>query len=186
MRDFQSTILSQYAASPVITGLIDYENQWLDPFALFNDFYDNVWNLDTAVGYGLDVWGRILGKNRVLQISAGSWFGFKEATDAQPFGQGIFYAGGGSTQNFYLGDDAYRLLLFAKAAANIWDGSIPAFNQILLNLFPGRGDIYVTDGENMTMTVHSTFVLAPFEIAILTTANVLPIPTGVVYSLVHP
>ena len=44
------------------------------------------------------------------------------------------------------------LVIFAKAAANITDCSIPAINQILLNLFPSRGNCYVVDGPNQAET----------------------------------
>lgn len=81
MQDVQKTILSQYACSPTINALIAAWNQAFDPSAWINDWYDKIWNLDTAQGYGLDVWGRIVGVERVLKMTADSVLGFHEAED---------------------------------------------------------------------------------------------------------
>lgn len=150
MQEYQRTIISQYADSPTINRLIEDFNDVIDPNANFQAFYDLIWNVETAVGYGLDVWGRIVGISRILTISAGDYFGFAEAGDAFGFGQAPYYAGAPTTSNYTLTDEAYRALIFAKAAANITDCSIPAINRILLELFPRRGNCYVTDGPNNT------------------------------------
>ncbi len=142
------TVISQYAASPTIRQLIDSLNQWIDPRTDFEAFYENIFNIETAVGYGLDLWGRIVGINRVLSLATGSYFGFGEAGDRTGFNQSPFYTTP-ITQNFTLTDEAYRNLIFAKAAQNITDNSIPAINTILRHLFVGRGNAYVTDGRNL-------------------------------------
>lgn len=144
-----ATIISQYANSPILTQLITNFAQYLDQTANFEAFYDLMWNIDTAQGYGLDVWGRIVGVTRTLQLAGGGRFlGFEEAggLTVDPFDQSPFYAGATVTNNFQLSDDAFRVLIFAKALSNISNGTIPSINQILLNLFPGRGNAYVTDG----------------------------------------
>ena len=91
--------------------------------------------------------------------------------------------GGGTTTNFTLLDPDYRTLLYAKAASNITNGSIPAVNQILLTLFPNRGAAYVADNLNMSCTLTFKFALTPVELAIIEQANVLPIRCGVVITL---
>jgi hypothetical protein len=150
MLDFSKTIISQYSNSAVLTQLLTNLNTYLDPAANMEAFYNLIWNIDTAQGYGLDVWGRILGINRNLQVATGSYFGFGEAGDRTGFNQSPFYNGQPLTFTFALSDEAYRRLLFAKAAQNITDSSIPAINQILLNLFPNRGNCFVTDGANQS------------------------------------
>jgi hypothetical protein len=187
MQDVEATIVSEYSNSPVINALIQDFNAWIDPSADFNSFYVNIWNLATAVGYGLDLWGRILCVGRVIAISNGTqYFGSSQATDQFGFGQAAFYSSQPLTQNYALSDQAYRLLLMAKAMTNVCDGSIPAINQILLTLFPSRGDIYVTDGQNMTMTFTSSFILQPWELAVLQQPGILPRPTGVAATVVEP
>lgn len=184
--DYFKTIISQYANSAILTQLIANFNAYLDQTQNFDQFFDLVWNVDTAVGYGLDVWGRIVGVKRTLQVSVVDYFGFEQGSpSAQPFGQAPFYSGGILTNNFDLTDAAFRKLIFAKALANISDGSIPAINQILLNLFPNRGNCYVTDGEDMTMTYTFEFALTPVEAAIVASSGVLPKPVGVSASVVQ-
>jgi hypothetical protein len=182
MNNYQQTIISEYAVSPTLNAVIGAFNQWIDPAAEIDDFYDLIWNLDTAVGYGLDVWGRIVGVGRVLQVAASKYFGFDEATNlsADPFNQSPFYSGQTLNNNFILSDDGFRTLILAKALSNICDGSIPAINQVLINLFgSARGNVYVTNGLNMTMTYTFTFTPTPVEVAIVSQSGVLPLPAGV-------
>lgn len=186
--DFWQTVISQYANSPIITTMIENFFEYLDMTADIDDFFDKVFNIDTAQGYGLDVWGRILGISRVIQVPGSDvYFGFEEALpDAEGFGQAPFFSGQPVTTNFSLSDDAYRLLLLAKAAANITDGSVASLNRLLLTLFPGRGNAYVTDGLDMTMTYTFEFALTAPELAIVTNSGVLPRPAGVSVSIVAP
>ena len=60
-----SSIISQYSNSPILDALITSFNAAMDFTANFDAFYDNMLNVQTAVGYGLDCWGRICGVNRV-------------------------------------------------------------------------------------------------------------------------
>lgn len=183
------TVIRKYANSPAITQLVLNMDAYFSPCANIDQFYDQCWNIETAEGYGLDVWGRRLNVGRVLAVSAGgSYLGFEEADDTSmtPFGQGILYSGGPVTQNFSLQDDDYRTLLLAKAAANICDGSTPAINAILLLLFPGLGNCYVTDGGNLTMTYTFSFTLTPVQLAIVEQSGVLPRPCGVSATIVQP
>ena len=182
------TILSQYATSPTLVQLITNMNGYIDPSTNFDAFYNDIWNITTANGYGLDVWGRIVGVGRVLALTSELQFGFDEATtaSAEPFNQGAFFSGTSFTSNFALGDPAYRTLILAKALANITDGSIPSINNILLFLFPDLGLSYCTDGLNMTMTYTLGAAPSAVELAIISQSGVLPRPCGVSVTVVHP
>lgn len=186
--DYWTTVISQYANSPILMQLVANFFDYIDQTENLSNFFDLVFNVDTAQGWGLDVWGRIVGVSRTLNIDiAGKYFGFEEATSisADPFNQSPFYSGAPVTMNFQLSDDAYRVLIFAKALANISDGSIKSINQLLLNLFPNRGNCYVTDDGLMTMTYTFLFALTPVEAAIVTQSGVLPQPTGVLVTYVQ-
>ena len=179
------TILDEYANSVAITGTITSLFAAADQTANLDNFYDQVWNIDTAGTYGLSVWGRIVGIGNVIPYTAPPpSFGFAQASDALPFGDGTFYGGVNATTNYTLSNDAYRLLIKAKAAANISDCSVPSLNNILQILFPSRGNAYVTDDGGMAMSYTFKFSLSPTEIAIVTQAGVLPIPSGVVVSYI--
>lgn len=180
MQNIVQTEQSQYANSPVLDALINGNNAYFDPSAMAQMLYDDIWNVATAQGYGLDVWGRIVGVGRTLQVSP-KWFGFEEAGNisADPFGQSPFYPGSQTTNNFALSDAAYRVLIYAKAAANIWDGSTPGLNKILLMLFPGRGNAYAANTGPLAITYTFFFQLTPVETAVLLQSGVLPAPAGV-------
>jgi len=181
---YGETVISQWANSPTLLQLIDDFSQCIDPNIAIDNWYDAVWNVQTAIGYGLDVWGRIVGVNRVLPVISSDFFGFAQASDANGFGQAPFYNSQGLTTNYALSDPAFRLLVLAKAAANIWDGSIPGLNTILRLLFPGQ-ICYVTDGLNMTMTYTFEWTLSPVQQSVIANSGVLPKPCGVSATVVQ-
>jgi hypothetical protein len=186
--DFWITVLSQYANSPILTTILTNFNAYLDQTANLDSFFDLIWNVITAQGYGLDVWGRIVGITRTFQaLNTTKNFGFDEATvvNADPWNQSPFYSGPSLQNTFTLSDAAFRLLVLAKATYNITDGSIPSINQLLLSLFPNRGNCYVTDGGDMTMTYTFSFPLSQQELGMLVQSGVLPKPAGVLATIVH-
>lgn len=172
-------LLSQYANSPVILALVDNWSAAIDRLADFDAFFEAVWNVDTATGFGLDIWGRIVGVNRMLYVPDSDYLGFSQSSDAQPFDQGIFYGAGTFTANYRLTDSAYRKLILAKAALNITNGSIPAINAILRALFPGYGNVYVRDNADMTMVFVFGATLTKVDYVIVSQSGVLPKPVGV-------
>lgn len=179
--DVFQTVISQYANSPVLLALLRRLNTALDQGVNIEQFYSGVWDLRTATGYGLDVWGRIVGVNRVLRVpsTTNAFLGWNEATDAQTFGYGTWAGRGTLTENYALADNAFRRLIFAKAALNITDGSIPAINAALMTLFPKHGNCYVRDNEDMSMVYVFGSALSPLELAIVQQSGVLPKPAGV-------
>lgn len=185
--DLERTVISQYANSPVLLRLVNNMQQYIDPRANFEAFYNFVWNIDTAVGFGLDIWGRIIGVSRLLQLSSSETpFGFENADfpyDWQNFGGGTFRVTGTGTA-YVLPDDAYRVLLLTKALANIVATTAPALNQLLQNLFPNRGPAYVVDNGGMDITFTFGFPLSVVELAILTQSGALPHPAGVSFNVV--
>lgn len=186
--DWWSTVISEYANSETLTSVLGSFNDAMDQTRNFDELYDFYWNVITAQGVGLDHWGRVVGVTRVLDIqSAGKYFGFEEATSvsADPFNQSPFFSGETINNNFELTDSGFRILIFAKALANISDGSIKNINQILLTLFPNRGNAYVVDSGVMAMSYVFNFALTPVEAAIVIQSGVLPQPTGVAVTYVQ-
>ncbi len=156
------TIASQYANSPILTNLIQSWNAAIDPTQLLDTFYDNMWNPQTAIAYGLDVWGRIVGlTGRVITITGPVFFGFQGNPQAVGFNQAPFYNGAGITSNYVLDDETFRRVIFAKALANISDGSIQSLNHILLTLFEGRGNCWVTDASPSPLATFFGFMGNP-------------------------
>lgn len=138
MIDIASQIYAQFSNSPTIVALATALAEYFDPAKVEDDFYTNVFNIDTATGDGLDIWGRRLGVSRYLKIPfEQTVFGFQEA-DMEPFGQAPFFSGQKTAYNTVaLSDDAFRKLLLAKALSNISNCSVPAINSLLRALFAG-------------------------------------------------
>jgi hypothetical protein len=193
MLDVETTIISQYANSPSLDQMIANVNEYIDPRVNMQQFYDFVWNVDTAQGFGLDIWGKIVGVDRLLRIPSNTQtFGFNNSDfppDWAPFNQGTFYTGVSNGQGFNLPDDAYRTLILVKALSNIVATTAASLNQLLRNLFPITPDrpenrCFVIDNNDMSMTFYFEFDITVTEYAILTQSGVLPHPAGVRYNVV--
>jgi Protein of unknown function (DUF2612) len=189
MQNVEQTVISQYGTSAVISQLVQNMNAYLDQRTNWENFYNYVWNVNTAVGFGLDIWGRIVNISRLLTIPNDSLtFGFFDSAsppDNEPFGQGVFNSYGAiNSQTYELNDAAYRVLILTKALANISAMSAPALNQLLKNLFSNNGRAYVLDTGGMTMQVVFNFALTPVQFAIISTSGAFPHPAGVQVNIV--
>ena len=198
MINWDETLLSQYVDSPTLVGLLQSFNDAVDPTINIASFYSNIWNVATAVGNGLDIWGQIVGVSRYLQVSASNYLGFEEAytaptatTGPQPFGQAPFGSGTALTTTFALADAQYRRLILVKAAANISNLSIPSINALLQAEFSTSdginpyGSAYVINSGSMSFQYHLTFVPSAVQIAIINNSGVFPRPAGVSVSLTY-
>jgi hypothetical protein len=183
MQDHLQTVLSQYQNSPVILALLDAFNSSIDPSVDIDNWYRQVWNIKTAEGYGLDVWGRIVGVSRYVNMTYSKRLGF--ATGFYPFGEAPWYDNNSATNNLRLDDGGFRTLILLKAFVNIMRCSVPMLNQLLLMMFPGQR-CYVLDTGNMTFVYHFEFTPTPVQIAIMTGSGVMPHPAGVSASFVFP
>lgn len=186
MINVEKTIISQYGNSATITQLVRNIDTYIDPQTDLDSFFDFVWNVETAQGFGLDIWGQIVNIARTLLISPPILnFGFNEAgSNAKPFGEAPFYDGvPPMSETYFLSDDAYRKLILCKALSNISATNAPALNQLLQNLFGDRGRCYVNDIGGMSMRYTFEFDLTKYELAIITQSGAMPRPAGVSSSL---
>lgn len=151
MNNLEQTIISQYGNSSTIGMLIRNMNEYISPTASIWQFYNFVFNIMTAQGYGLDVWGRILQVSRDVL--------------ADPV--------------FVLDDAAYRSLLLVKALSNISASTAQSINTLLTNWLTGRGKCWVNDNGGMSLTYVFTFPLEPFEKVILLQSGIFLRPAGV-------
>ena len=195
MQNWNQTILSQYAASPTINAIVQSLNDAIDPSADIVNFYNNVWNIKTAQGNGLDIWGQILGVQRNLAIPSTNYFGFEEAvsgtTGSQPFNQAPFFSGVAATSNYAMSDTQFRQCLMVKAAANISDLSIKSINALLQAQFGVNngtdpyGQAYIQDTGGMAFVYYLNFAPSAGQIALVNSSGVFPRPAGVAVTLSH-
>ena len=178
------SVISQYIVrnttdEPTTIGrLCEYIEAQNDVSVDINNFYNVVWNIDTAQGIWLDYWGVWVGVGRYLNVpELFTFFGF-DYTGAGNFDRSIFYDPTVTTSNYALTDTAYRKLILLKAFANISDCSIATLNKILTTFFDGRR-AYAIDNENMTIRLNFEFTLLAWEKAIIEQSGVFPKPAGV-------
>ena len=182
MKNWLATIISQYAKSPKLLGVLEGENDEIDPTAEIDEFYDKVFNPETAVGWGLDCWGQIVGIGRTLELDGeDDIFGFNNSL-LEPFGEGTFYSVT-STRYYRLSDDAYRQLIFFKAAINISDGTLKTINYIINRIYGSRGYAAVLHVGTMRIRFLFNYYLRPYERALLSKEDVPPKPAGVTFDV---
>lgn len=151
MMNVEQTIISQYGNSSAIGKLIHTFNDCIRPDADIDNFFNFVWNVETAQGFGLDIWGRI------VQVS-----------------RDVF-----TNPVFSLQDGPYKSLILLKALSNLSASDAPSINKLLTNWMAGRGRCYVTDPGNMQMIYVFEFLLEPFELQIITKGGIFLRPSGV-------
>lgn len=186
MRNVKNTILTQYADSPKLRSLIETFNDALDLDDFTEEFIKSVWDISTADTYGLDVWGKIVGVSRLLKVEQSStYFGFDEALTSasnnspKPFNEAPFYNGPLQSQTYRLSNDAYRILIMAKAMSNITDCSIPNINRLLNYLFGTKGQVFVAITGVMSIRYVFLFELSDVDRAIVLNSNAITKPAGV-------
>ena len=199
MQNWDQTLLSQYCDSPTLDGLLSSFNSAVDPSTDIANFYLNIWDVQTAVGNGLDIWGAIVNVSRYLQIPGSeNYLGFEEAylapyasTGPQPFGQAPFFTTINSTTTYALTDEVYRKLILIKAAVNIGNLSVPQINSLLRQFFGESiagspyGIVYVIDTLNQGFTYHFNFVPNALQLAIVQNSGVFPRPAGVAVTVTY-
>lgn len=151
MNNWSETLISRFAGSPLIVSLISSFDAAIDPAADIASFLQYIWNVRTAVGYGLNVWGAIVGVSRVVP----------------------------SSPPITLTDYDYQTLILVKAAANIGNVTVPTLNRLLSQIFSNYGLVYVQENLNMTLTFVFNFLPTNAQQAIVEDSGVLPRPAGV-------
>lgn len=113
----QEYIISQYANSPHICGILDNFRKTIMADGDIGVFYKNIMDIDTANGKGLNVLGNIVNISRTVEMS---------------------YRG--KRQRFTLNDEQYRRMILYRALANITDSSGYNINKMMDVLFNGSVD----------------------------------------------
>lgn len=182
--DALEPVISQYAASPRILALLVKQAALLDPGRDLMLYYDGIFNPKSAQGVGLDIWGRIVGIGRMLWMANTEFFGFAYQL-MENFDQAPFWIESLAQGQFRLADEAYRFLIFYKAAANIGRGDMASINDLLNSLFEadrGPANSYVLEVGVMEIRAVFNFYLSGYEQALLEQYGLLDRPAGVGFS----
>ncbi|GBK97755.1 DUF2612 domain-containing protein [Vibrio harveyi] len=183
--DLMRVLLWQDNEAKNLQALIKAQQDWIDEnhCRFWDDWYKDVFNLDTANDFGLRVWSEILGL-RLFATNIGSpddfpAFGF-DSDSAQNFDNGNFAVD--SDQPYALATEQIRIVLKLRYFQITSRGTVPEINRALRTVF-GKRSAFVVDNRNMTMTyVFAKHVSVELRRAILE-LDVLPRPSGVGVSI---
>lgn len=177
--------MRQYGNSPIIQQLVANLQAYFDVDAAIDEFYNKIWNIDTANSFGLDIWGRIVGIGRTITTESDTpFFGFETTNDSfVPFDQGTFYDDDRATTTYTMDDDMYRKVILCKAMSNIVRPNAQTINSMLQYLFDGKR-CYVLDTGGMSMRYVFAFYLKNWQ-KTLVTSDILPRPAGVLVEIVE-
>ena len=169
--DKQEYIQSQYGNSPTIKKILNYFRDYIKPEADIQTIYNNIINIDTAQGIGLDYWGRIIGIRREIftsdTIAPYPLFGFN-GSGLNPFNQGVFVTvsdlESGNRVIATLDDTQYRRLLYFKALANISSADMSTLNKISSTLFSNESLIVTNISVEGTLKNGDKYNTSPMQV----------------------
>lgn len=177
------TVQSQYAASPRILALAAQFWQLLDPTPSADLMISKMIDPTTAEGYGLDVWGRIVGIKRALIPVSGDYLAFAPpANVTNPDGDTWDNAPFNPVTASGLAPDAvFRVYVFVKAMLNIGNGSLASLNRYFSLLFPNSGIKVIHPGTMVIRVLDYEARLTEADLYAL--RNIDWVPAGVGWQL---
>ena len=163
-------MIAQYANSPVLVKLDNDLKTLFDDSIFTTNWFNVIFNIKTATGYGLDVWGKILNRDRRFVYDGTEYY----LQGAQTIGNVTYTA--------KQMDNLYRMVLQITAMRYIGNASISSINKILnivLSSF-NYGRAYCYEYGTMQIRYVIEFYADSVFKAIFETLNLHP--TGVLTS----
>lgn len=158
--DLMRAILWQYNSAARLQSLLGSKQAWYNQShqAFWQDWFDNVFNLQTAEVFGLSVWAIILQLPIIVEDNPPpayrpSW-GFED--HHRNFDRGNFYSANGGA--IVLTPENSRIALRLRYYQLTCRPTVPEINRILGDVFSEAGPIYVEDNLDMTITYKIGFV----------------------------
>lgn len=154
---YLNNITSQHRDKP---NFMDWLSEHL---IIIDDIYnvvkgmDDDFDIDNAIGKQLDTLGVIIGRERTLTFQPLNYF------------------------DPVLTDDYYRLILKAKIAFNIWDGTIPSMYTIWDDIFGSDADLslQIKDNQDMSFNAYITGYTDQIQQDLIQHGLIIPKPQGV-------
>ena len=181
--NYSELLIWQYKLPKAIAE-IDMKSQfWVD---FMNDClkFIDMWNIDTAEKYSLDVLGRIFGVSRSsVSLTEKEYLTYYEKTGGLGWGRGRWYvAGEAFGETILLTDQEFRFLIKARIWKLYQNPSLDYLTDALQALT--GSDAYIVDNGNMTMKVYygNTIALDSFIKFAVENLDILPRPVGVMYT----
>ena len=173
-----ATVQSQYSASPRILALAGLYWDMLNPGSEIQTMLDDMLNPSTARGYGLDVWGRIVGIKRATVPVSGEYLAFDPDPMSNPDGDSWNNAPFNPlTPQGLATDTVFRVYVMVKAMMNIGNGSLADINKYFSLMFPDSGIQVIHAGTMIIRVLDYDAVLT--DAAIMALRSIDWVPAGV-------
>lgn len=181
--NYSDLLIWQYKLPKAIAE-IDMKSQfWIDFMQDCLAFID-MWNIDTAEKYSLDVLGRIFGVSRSsVSMTEKEYLTYYEKTGGLGWGKGRWYVDGEAfRETILLTDQEFRFLIKARIWKLYQNPSLDYLTDALQDLT--GADAYIVDNYNMTMKVYygSGISLDSFIKFAVENLDILPRPVGIMYT----
>ena len=181
--NYSELLIWQYKLPKAIAE-IDMKSQfWIDFMQDCLTFID-MWNIDTAEKYSLDVLGRIFGVSRSsVSMTEKEYLTYYEKTGGLGWGRGRWYVEGEAfRETILLTDQEFRFLIKARIWKLYQNPSLDYLTDALQDLT--GADAFIVDNYNMTMKVYygSGVSLDSFIKFAIENLDILPRPVGVMYT----
>lgn len=176
------TILWQYNNATNLQGLLNAKNTWYltNQTQFWNEWFQNVFNLQTADQFGLSVWAIILNLplyvNTPYNSDAPTW-GFGGSNGDVNFDNGNFNDVSGTSE--LLPVNTQRIALQLRYFQLTSSGTVPEINRMLKFVFANYGMAYLTDNHDMTQTYVFNFPVTWDLQYLFNNYDILPRPSGV-------
>ena len=174
MTDLTKALLWRHNDAVNLQALINNKQAFYDEQVtqFFDEWYRDVFNLDTANDFGLTVWGIILdfpvSVNDTPSHQANSAFGFGEYR--KNFGSQF----APSDETLSLSSEVARIVLKLRFYNLVTRATIPECTAIVKEVFKDYGECYCLDGLNMTIRYVFNFDLPSSIRQILNNFDLLP------------
>ncbi|MBY6798096.1 DUF2612 domain-containing protein [Clostridium botulinum] len=154
IKKYLDNITSQHRDKPKYMAWLSSILTILDHAYLVIKSIDINFDIDYAIGKQLDILGKIIGRKRVLT--------FQPLNGHDPV----------------LDDETYRLVLKAKIAMNMWDGTVPKMYEIWDNIFKDIG-LELQDNQDMSFNAYITGYVNQIRQDLIQHGYIVPKPEGV-------
>ncbi len=154
IKKYLDNITSQHRDKPKYMAWLSSILTILDHAYLVIKSIDINFDIDYAIGKQLDTLGKIIGRKRTLTF--------------QPL----------NGHNPILDDETYRLVLKAKVAMNMWDGTVPKMYEIWDNIFKDIG-LELQDNQDMSFNAYITGYVNQIRQDLIQHGYIVPKPEGV-------
>lgn len=186
--DILQSLLWQYENAENLKGLAERQQEWfnVNQTQFFEQWFVNVFDLQTANDFGLVVWSIILGLPLFVEITPDNTnkkiFGFEEFWENYDNGS---YSS--ETQsNIVLTLEERRLVLQLRYFQLITRGAVTEINENLNRIFAPLGTLYVLDNLDMSMDYVFDFIPSANLLNVLVTFDLLPRPAAVKRNIILP